>query len=303
MFNRISKRGLAILAGLMAVFLWGGSFVATKIALASFTPLTLITLRISIGILVLLILVVWKEKLSIPTGKDIPALILLGFLGFVINQWLNTYGIKTTSASQASWLNASAPVFMALMGSIFLREKVKSWQVLGMGIAFSGVFLVAVGKDVNAIRALDVWGSIVVLLGAIAWAAYSVLGKYLVGTIPYLSLTFYSMIFGLILLLPIVFLSSEWSFPSQVTTREMWAILFLGLGSTGLAYALYFFSLRDAETAIVAAIQYLEPVITLLLAAWFVAEKVSLAILAGGLLIILGVWLVNRYADNKVPSQ
>jgi drug/metabolite transporter (DMT)-like permease len=83
----------------------------------------------------------------------------------------------------------------------------------------------------------------------------------------------------------------------------MWAILFLGLGSTGLAYALYFFSLRDAETAIVAAIQYLEPVITLLLAAWFVAEKVSLAILAGGLLIILGVWLVNRYANNKVPPQ
>lgn len=302
MGNRLSERSVAILAGLVSVFLWGGSFVATKIALASFSPLTLITLRLSIGIIVLFILVVWKEKLFIPSRKEILPLILLGFIGFVINQWLNAYGIEMTSATQASWLTASAPVFMALMGSIFLREKVVAWQILGMGIAFSGVFLIAAGRDVNAPPAMDIWGSIIVLLGAIAWAAYSVLGKYLVGAVPYLSLTFYSMVFGWILLLPMVFFSSEWSFPSQLSTREGWAVLFLGLGSTGLAYAFYFFSLKGAETTIIAAIQYLEPIITLLLAAWLVAEKISLAVLVGGLLIILGVWLVNRYAADKDHS-
>lgn len=303
MFILTSKRNLAILAGLAAVFLWGASFVATKIALASFPPLTLIITRISIGVLFLFPLVLRVEGITLPTRRELPPLIILGLIGITFYQWLQATGIQLTSASEASWLTASAPVFMAAMGWTLLKEKIHIWQVVGLIVALGGDLWIALSKGILPINFSNLWGPLVVLIGAITWAGYSILGKHLVVKVSPLRLTFYSMVIGLIMTIPIVVFTGSWKFPEVTSSREWMAVLFLGLGSTGLAYALYFFALKGAETALVAAIQYLEPIITVVLASWLVAESVTINILAGGFLITLGVWLVNRFAPKEVQAR
>jgi drug/metabolite transporter (DMT)-like permease len=295
----ISKRGLAIVACFAAVFLWGGSFVAIKMALGSFEPLLIIFLRTFIGFFVIFPSLLITEGLTIPSRKELPILILFGLIGVGFYQWLQAVGVRLTSASQTSWLTASAPVFMVLMGWLFLKEKVQVWQIIGLCMALGGGFLVASGDGGIAMSFSNLSGPMVVFAGALVWAGYSVLGKHLVKDIHPLKLTFYSMLIGWVFLIPIITITGGWKFPKHISIEEWLAVVFLGVGSTGLAYAFYFFALKGVEITMVAVIQYLEPLITVLLASWLIAERMTYGGFVGGLLILLGVWLVNRFAPVK----
>jgi drug/metabolite transporter (DMT)-like permease len=294
-----SRRGLSVIAGFAAVFLWGGSFVAIKVALGGFEPLLIIFLRTFIGFSVLFPSLLLAEGWTVPSRNELPVLILLGLIGVGIYQWLQAVGVRLTSASQSSWLTASAPVFMVLMGWFFLKEKIQGWQIIGLCLALGGGLLVVSGGVEFRLNSTSLSGPIVVFASALVWAVYSVLGKHLVKDIHPLKLTFYSMLFGWVTLIPVMFFTDGCELPEQISIEEWLAVAFLGVGSTGLAYVFYFFALKGAEITMVAVIQYLEPLITVLLASWLVAERMTYAGLMGGLLILLGVWWVNRFASVK----
>jgi drug/metabolite transporter (DMT)-like permease len=291
-----SERRSAIIACVAAVFLWGASFVATKIALASFQPLLLIVIRVSIGVFILSPFLLITDGLKLPSRKEVPVLFLLGIIGVGFYQWLQAVGVQLTSASQTSWLTASAPIFMVLMGWLFLREQIHGWQIAGLCLALVGDLLVAYNNGIYPMSFANLSGPLIIFAGALVWAGYSVLGKYLVKNIHPLRLSFFSLAIGLIFLLLVLVIGGRWELPEAVSTGEWVAVVFLGFGSTGLAYVFYFLALQGVEMTMVAAIQYLEPLITVLLASWLVAERMTVVSLVGGLFILVGVWLVNRFS-------
>jgi len=293
-----SRRGFAIIACLAAVCLWGASFVATKIALDDFQPLLIILLRTIIGIFALFPFLIVSEGLTIPSRKDVPALVLLGFVGVAFYQWLQAVGVQLTSASQTSWLTASAPVFMVLMGWFFLKERIRRWQIIGLCLALGGGLLVASNGGGFPKGSADLLGPLIVFTSALVWAGYSVLAKYLLRGMHPIRLIFFSLVIGLIFLVPLVTIADGWTLPEHISPVSCLAVAFLGFGSTGLAYIFYFFALKEAEITLVAVIQYLEPLITMLLASWLIAERVMVGGLVGGMLILGGVWLVNRYSPQ-----
>jgi drug/metabolite transporter (DMT)-like permease len=293
-----SKRGLAIVACLAAVCLWGASFVATKIALADFQPLLIILVRTVIGIFVLFPFLIISKGLTMPSRRDVPALVLLGMVGVAFYQWLQAVGVQLTSASQTSWLTASAPVFMVLLGWFFLKEKIRRWQIIGLCLALGGDLLVASNDGGFPKASADLLGPIIIITSALVWAGYSVLAKYLLREMLPIRLIFFSLVIGLVFLIPLVSIADGWTLPEHISLSSWLAVAFLGLGSTGLAYVFYFFALKEAEITLVAVIQYLEPLITVLLAAWLVKERMEAGGLVGGMLILVGVWLVNRYSPQ-----
>jgi drug/metabolite transporter (DMT)-like permease len=289
-----NKRGLAIAACMAAVFIWGASFVAIKVALASFHPMLIIFLRTFIGVIVLLPFLQMTEQLTIPLRKEIWPLFLMGLIGVAFYQWLQAVGVQLAGASQTSWVTASAPVFIVLLGWFFLKERIHRWQVFGLCLALGGALLVVSSEDGFTFSSTDLVGPLILFVSALVWAGYSVLAKYLVKDIHPLRLTFYSLLIGLIFLGALVTFTSGWALPEHASIGEWIAVAFLGFGSTGVAYIFYFYALKWAEMTLVAVIQYLEPLITMLLAAWLVEERMIVGGLVGGVLILSGVWLVNR---------
>jgi len=106
---------------LFAVISWGISFVATKIAIAELTPITLIILRMILAVVLLFIIAIaTKRDFSIDRKKH-SWIILLAVIG-VFHLWIQVTGLKYTTASNTGWIIGITPVFMALMGYLFFKE-------------------------------------------------------------------------------------------------------------------------------------------------------------------------------------
>ena len=298
-----SSRIVAISAGLVAVFLFGASFVAIKVALVEVDPLTLIPVRFGLGLLLLWPLLMAREhKLRVTTG-ELARTAVLGGLSILFNQWFQAAAMISATATTASWLSALAPAFMALLAWIFLRERINSWQWLGIGLALGGALLVS---DADPGSTFDADGWIVpamLLLSALAWAVFSVFGKAeSVRTSP-LRATVLAMSWAFLFSLVLNMLSgSAWA-PAAWQMDTWIALAFLGIACTGLAYALYFFALAGTQSALVAALQYLEPLITISLAFVLLQESLRPIGFAGGALIIIGIVLVERMGPVAIGKR
>jgi drug/metabolite transporter (DMT)-like permease len=285
---------LPLLAGLLSVLLWGASFVGTKIALAELQPITLIILRLALGIVVLAPVVARSEGLALPARNRLPAIILLGFLGIGIHQWFQAVGMQTITASDASWITALAPAMMAIMAWGILKEKASWLQIFGIVLAMMGAILISSIANNPLAGGSARIGQLMVFIAAAAWAAYSIAGKVLLRSWSPLKLTFFAMAAGWIFLLPIFVFQRGWEDLAALSSETYTAVLFLGVGSTGAAFALYSYALQRTSAALIAAVQYFEPLITVVIAAVLLHEKMAPLGWVGGFLILGGVWLVER---------
>ena len=164
----IPKRTVAMIEVTLAVIFWGASFIATKVALRDVLPITVVWLRFLLGVLILGIAVFVRGQSGIPQVKDLPYLALLGLIGITFHQWLQSTGLVTSRAGTTAWIVATTPIFMALMGWVFLCEKLKGLQIAGIFLAFFGVILVVSGGEIRSIFSgqFGAPGDILILISA-----------------------------------------------------------------------------------------------------------------------------------------
>lgn len=124
-----------MVAQFIMILLWASAFPAIRVALTAYSPEHISLLRLLIGSIVLLIIAV-ITKTPLPALKDIPAILLLGFLGFTVYQVALNYGEQTISAGVASLLVSTTPIFTALLAVFFYREKLGLWGWLGSLVGF-----------------------------------------------------------------------------------------------------------------------------------------------------------------------
>jgi drug/metabolite transporter (DMT)-like permease len=289
----------AIFKALFAVAVWGASFVATKVALQFVAPTALVWMRFAMGVIILGLTAVLSNQFSLPQGKDWGYFAILGFLGITFHQWLQSTGLVTAQATTTGWIIASTPIFMALLGLIILKEHLVWYQVAGIILAAFGVLLVVTKGDLAAITAgtFGTPGDILVLISAPNWAIFSALSRSGLKRYPSTLMMFYVMSFGWVFTTILFLLNSEIGQISSISSDGWIAIIFLGVLCSGIAYVFWYDALKVLPVAQTGAFLYLEPIITVIVAALVLREALLLATFVGGITILLGVWLVNR------PSQ
>ena len=279
-----------------AAVAWGISFIATKAAVAEVPPPVVVWLRFTIGLVILLVFILSRGLLKLPTFKDGVYFALLGFIGITFHQWLQSTGLVTSQASTTSWIVSTAPIFIALLAWIFLHEKLGLIAVTGICLATLGVLLVVTKSIFSGMFTGNIGtsGDLLVLISAPNWAVFSVLSRSALKKFPALFVLFYVMLFGWIFS-SIRFLSiNGWTFLHQISYAGWLAIGFLGIGCTALAYIFWYDGLQAITASQAGVFLYIEPLVSLVAAALILGETVTLPALFGGSLILLGVWLVNR---------
>jgi len=287
---------LAVLEATFAVVVWGGSFVATKVALKDVSPVTVVWLRFGMGVVIIGLSVMIRRQWAIPARKDLLYFALLGFLGISFHQWLQSTGLLTAQATTTAWIVATTPIFMALLGWILLKERLNWIQVGGIAIAACGVLLVVMKGDLPSITRgnLGTPGDFLILISAVNWAVFSALSRRGLQKYPATRMMFFVMAFGW-LFVSILFFTSDGLSQIANLTRQGWAgILFLGVLCSGVAYIFWYDALQVLPVAQTGAFVYLEPFVTVIVAAIVLDERLIAASLLGGAAILLGVWLVNR---------
>ncbi|MCM3125253.1 MULTISPECIES: DMT family transporter [unclassified Mesobacillus] len=287
---------------LLSVSFWGVSFVSAKAVLGKLDPYSLLVLRFGIGALFLLIiLLINRSRLRISVGY-IPHLVVLGILGVFIHQVLQATSLLTINASSAGWLISFSPIFTVLLSVLFLHEKMDVKKALGMLVAITGVFIVTTTRSGHSFEfALNI-GFILMILSTLNWAVYSILLKKLQIPYPALVVTFYMSLIGFILTLPFMVRNKGWESIPLLTQTEWAHLLFLGIFVSGIGYWYWGKALEVLDASRVSIFIYLEPLVTLIAAIILLHEKFILISAAGGIIIMIGVAIVNGGLARLVAS-
>ncbi|MCX7841071.1 MAG: DMT family transporter [Anaerolineae bacterium] len=293
--------GLVIrLKASLAILFWGASFIATKIALRDAHPATIILLRFVFGAAVLWLAIARWRMFRRIGARDLVYLAILGFIAVPLHQALQAIGLLYTTASSMGWIIALIPVFTAILAWLFLGEPMSARKAIGSILAFSGaVFVVTRGAlSVDTLRLPSTLGDALAVASALNWAIFQVASKPILRRLePTLAMA-YVMLLGGVVILPFTIPQATSDVPHLVLDSWL-AILFLGIFCSGLGYLIWYDALSKIDASQLSALSYIQPLITLLIAAMFLGETITPAIVLGGAVILVGVYLVNRSATRR----
>jgi len=292
----MQKTTIPYLKLLFCVVAWGASFIATKIALRQLSPISVVWLRFLVGVIILGAAVYTRRQLSLPGWKDLGYFALLGFIGITFHQWLQSTGLVTSQATTTAWIVATTPIFIALLGWLFLKEKMGWLRTGGIGLAALGVLLVVSRGNLSSLASgyFGSPGDILIMIGAPNWAVFSVLSRYGLKRYPAAPMMFYVMAVGWLFSSVLFFAGPGLREFHQLTFNGWLGVGFLGVVCSGFAYIFYYDALQVIPASQAGVFLYLEPLVTLVVAASLLGEPLLLASLLGGFIILLGVWMVNR---------
>jgi drug/metabolite transporter (DMT)-like permease len=211
-------------------------------------------------------------------------------------------GLGFTSATAATLIiEGGGPVLTALLGSLLLRERLGRRRAIGLCVALAGVAAVVLGgRDVATLLGP---GSLLPLGAALALAAYNLLGRraFAVGAVPMVA---GAARYGLLLLLPGVVVELLYHDLGPITATDGLWLLYLGVGSSAVAFVLWGYGLARLEARQVAAGGTLLPVSGVAAAALCLGEPLGAQHVAGAALVLLGIWLIaTGHTGDKLHSR
>ncbi|HDX9688617.1 DMT family transporter [Bacillus thuringiensis] len=300
--TKIIKRAnsLSILATVTAVFLWSTSFVATKIAYDSFTPLTLGAIRFLIATIILGIIMKFaKQDLKKPSRKDLGYISLSGLLGITIFYSMENIGVKLTTASNAALIVASYPAITVLFDFLLTRKRITWIKGLGIALAVIGVYQITYHSP-NQGGSQQLFGSVILILAGVAFTFYTFTTSKSVAKYSLITVSFYQTLAGSLAFIPLSIIErSSWKIP---TIESVIIVLYLGIFCSVIAFLLYNYGLRNISSGSAVALLNLVPVFGVLFSILFLNEVIGIYHLIGGLIVILGVFLSALEPNSKQPG-
>ena len=291
--NLSSPKSFRYIPILLAVLFWGTSFVATKTALLEIKPVTVIILRLILATTLLTIIALYTKRNFSINLKSHGWILILAMIA-TFHLWIQVTGLQYTTASNTGWIIGTAPIFMAILGLIFFKEKVTLLQMAGILIAMFGLLLLIGKGNILNIDLIKNKGDLLVLGSAFTWGVYSMVNKKISLSYSPLMTILYLFLMMLIIITPFNLNSEAINSVIHLSFIGWISILFLGLFCSGIAYVIWARALRDMESAKVGAFLYFEPFVTVLAAWFFLNEVITLMMIASGLLITVGVFIVNK---------
>jgi len=276
---------------LVQVF-FGGFHVVAKAVLAEMEPLALAGIRVGLAAPILTAMA-WRRDRVVPERRDLPILALLGGLGIFANQVLFVTGLKYTTATNASILMTSLPVFAVAAAAVLGIEKIESRRVLGIVLSIAGALVL-----VNPLRfeaGGRAWlGNLLILANGLCYALFLVLQRPILKRVPWRTVIAWSFLFGGAAVLVAGAPALARLDPAAVSLGTWLGMAYIILFATVFAYAANTWAVRRSSPALVAAYSTLQPLVAAGLAAAFLGESFGWVEGAGFTLIMAGLWQVSR---------
>ena len=290
-----SDQGAGWLAQFVALgAIWGSSFMFMRLAVADFGPVATATLRVSLGALFLLPLLLWRGQWPALRARW-PAIFFVGLLNSGIPFALFAFSLLTITTGLSSIINATVPMFGALVAWLWLGERPGRWRIVGLVLGFIGVSLLA--WDQAGVRETDVhpiWAMLACLGACISYAlAASYTRLYLHDVPPLAAATGSQIGAALGMALPAL-----WLWPQQAPSQAAWlSLLVLGALCTGVAYLLYFRLLGSASPTRALAVTYLIPLFAVSYGVTLLDEPFTPGMGLSALVILLGTAMATGMID------
>lgn len=291
---------MAALAAMLVM--WSVNYVAGKTALLHMDPVTLVAFRFEVaGIIMLVVYFAQRRRMPL-RRRDLWTFAYLAFLGVIVNQGLFTIGLNYTTSSHSAIIVAIDPILILVLARAMGIESLTAGKVTGMALAFVGILVLETENGSPAHSPL-LMGDLISLGGAIAFSIYAVLAKPVVKEYDAVAMNTFNCVAAAILFLPLAVrqgIHLDW----KSVGWEGWAgALYMTIFSSVLAYLIFYWALRYMEPSRLAAINYLQPILVVLLASEFLGEHPTRHLLGGTALVLVGVWLAERGASQDPGAK
>lgn len=279
----------------LAAVLWGGSIVAQKMALGSFSAVEASVLR-DLGGLAILLVTWWaKESGRITMSRaDMGLLGLLG-LGVLGNHLLILMGLNYVSGAVGGVIIGSSPVVTTFLSALLIRDVPIRAVLAGALLSFAGVGLVSVA-GFQAAGERPLLGGTLVFLGVVSWALYSIGSRSIMERITPLTVNWTTLAVATALQIPLLWTDQKMMNVgfSSVTISDWLALGYLVVFATAVAQQAWLFGVKGIGPSRASVVGNLTPVAAIGLSAVLLSESVGPIEIGGICLILVGVWVVNR---------
>jgi drug/metabolite transporter (DMT)-like permease len=270
---------------LLAV-LWGAAYLFMRAAVPAFGTWPMVALRLGIAAAVLLPVLAMRGAWPVLRAHP-KELVVLGIPFTALAFMLLAYASLSVTAGFSAVLNATSPLFAALVGRLWLGERISGTRALGLVVGFAGVVVLVWGR-----MSFKPGGSglaVLAVLGASTlWGLGANYTRAKLGGLDPVALTVGSLAAGTLFLAP--FAAVTW--PAQPPGARAWAeVVFMGVASSGLGFLMYYRLLHRIGPVRAMSVTFLNPLVTMVAGVFYLGEAVTLQMLAGCAVILVGTAL------------
>lgn len=286
----------------LAIVLWGPSFLLIKVALRELEPIMVVALRISLGAVGCWALLLW-QRIPLPRQpRLLVALVLFGLVNTAAPFLLITWAEQFIDSGVAGILNGTMPFFTTLIAHFFLADdRITPLKLLGLALGFAGMVFLVGGNLQNSNWLGSLRGQLAVIVACICYASGAVYNsRALRGNRPEVTAA-YSLTGAAVWLWLSAFASGT-ALRLPASSAVWLAVLWLGLMGTALAYTAAFYLMRSWGPTRVSLLTYVLPVVAVTLGVVFLGETLHWQLVAGGLLVLAGIAVVNLRGSLSARS-
>ncbi|GLB60694.1 DMT family transporter [Cytobacillus sp. NCCP-133] len=284
---------------ILANMIWGGNFVIGRIGVEYFPPVLFSLLR---WVLVFLLLTPFMVKPLKQEWKRLrkhkPVLLLLAVSGVAGYNTIIYFALQYTTSINASVVNSTTPLFIAIFAVFILKEKL-SWQrTAGILLSVLGITFIITRGSLDAFLSWSVNpGDLIVLMAVVMWALYSVIGKKYSGMLPGLSTLYITSFIGILLLAPLSLIEYKITgVEPAFSIASAGILLYVGILASIVAFLSWNYGVSIIGASKAGVFLNLLPLFAVIFAVLFTAESLHLYQAIGGGIVIFGVML------SSVPS-
>jgi drug/metabolite transporter (DMT)-like permease len=292
--------GLPILALCWVSFFWGTTWLASKEGVQHMPALQLTGIRqfVAGSLYVCFFLI---KKVTWPNKKQWKTIIILSFLNFVCSNALSTWGVKYISSGLGAIIAAMVPVWIVLI-STFKGERITRLAVFGIGICFVGICVIFYEHLLDFLEPDFQFGILLSVISTITWSFGTLYTKKKAASFnPYFSVGL-QMFISSICIFSFVGATGI-SIPlSEIPANSWWSILYLVIFGSILTFIAFIYALQKLPASLVSVYAYINPIVAVLLGAFIFGEPLTFAIIFGGSVTLIGIYLINfgmRKSRNK----
>lgn len=286
---------LLIIVGILQ----GLNYVMAKISLSEMDPLVFNTLRFFIGTVLCWVILIFKGNGYSVNKDQIMKLVLMGVIAQGINQLGFVYGISRTSVAVSALIQASTPIFVFIISSIFKVDKFNKKTMYSIIVSISGVVLVIIGSSKFGINSNNsLLGSLLVLMATLGWSTYTIMMKVFFPNESPIKITAYSHSLTTITFFLLSYKDLIRSFDHSYSNGVWFGVLFSGALVIGVSYFLWNYGVKIVGPTKASIYANLPPFVSAI-AGWILLnERITFIQLAGGFLIIFGLTYSNSRRKN-----
>ena len=285
----------------LATIFWGIQPLCIKILIASWTPASLTCLRyLLISLILFLIMYLRHEKKFIPPKNCIIPLLLMGLTGIAINNVSQFTGLKYSTITNCTLIAATGPAVTAMLSAVFIRERLKLLQWIGIIISFIGViFLITKGSWEILANFQFSPGDILFFTCQIVWAAYSIIGLRVMKHLSAIAVTAWSGLLGSIEVALFALCTGQLGYVNLDIagwSSFVFVVLCGGVGSM----LFWNIGVKNAGPSMAAIFSNLTPIFGMLCGAIFLSEEIGIMQISGALAIFVGVYITTHSEQLKM---